>query len=167
MHLETNTMNEYPLRHRVLDLLPHSSAQSGALPYGKSKTVCAIGNIRHKWGWEWTYSKQGDQAKVYILNVKTSNFLLLAHRGLQPGLNTPEKSIGDVSLGTLVSPRGKHTQTTLKIHQWWSKSQRTVLCLIMAVIRINLCCKQNTSINPTFKKNPHEREQTYHETQIK
>lgn len=29
-----------------------------------------------------TYSKQGDQAKVYILNVKTSNFLLLASQRL-------------------------------------------------------------------------------------
>lgn len=29
-----------------------------------------------------TYSKQGDQVKVYMLNVKTSNFLLLASQRL-------------------------------------------------------------------------------------
>lgn len=40
--------------------------------------------------------------------LRPLTFYNLPHRGLQPGLNTPEKSI-DVSLGTLVSPRGKHT----------------------------------------------------------
>lgn len=93
--------------------------------------------------------------------LRPLTFYYLPHRGLQPGLNTPEKSIGDVSLGTLVSPRGKHTQTTPKNTSVMVKVPRELFyILIMVVIRINLCCKQNTSINPTFKKILTREEQT-------
>ena len=74
--------------------------------------------------------------------LRPLTFYHLPHRGLQPGLNTPEKSIEDVSLGTLVSPREKHTQTPLKIltSVMVKVPKELFYVLIMVVIRINFSC---------------------------
>lgn len=75
--LRTSTMNECPFKTqlRVLDPLPHFSKKLEFYCMENLKQSPWDGKHQAQMWVRGTYSKQGDQVKVYILNVKTSNLL--------------------------------------------------------------------------------------------
>ena len=117
-----------------------------------------------------TYSKQGDQVKVYILNVKTATFLPLASQRLAARLKYSREEYRRCFSGnSSQSQRKTHANTPKNTDISDGQSpQRTVLCFDYGGNQGKFLLYVKYLNKPNFQKNPHEiRINCIHEAQMR